>query len=49
MTFSGKPAKSAPSSGGSDVGKKVASLEKTVKELQERVAENEKILRTMLT
>ena len=37
MTFSGKSAKSAPSSGGSDVGKKVASLEKAVKELQAQV------------
>ena len=37
MTFSGKPSKSAPSSGGSDLGKKVASLEKAVKELQAQV------------
>ena len=49
MTFSGKLSKSAPSSGGSDLGKKVASLEKAVKELQEQVAENEKILRSILT
>ncbi len=49
MTFSGKPAKSAPSSGGSDLGKKVASLEKAVKELQEQVAKNEKLLLSMRT
>ena len=49
MTFSGKPSKSAPSSGGSDLGKKVASLEKAVKELQEQVAKNEKLLLSMRT
>ena len=37
MTFSGKSVKSAPSSGGSDLRKKVASLEKAVKELQAQV------------